>query len=142
MPDVMQTVKDEVLDDRLIASCKRLIEDTRCDWAIVFICNSIRASRHMLTINAKELDWPPWREMIKRVAKNAQADAIVTIVTSVFIHGEQYMSITVETLLDRYSVVYPYEQVGKNVIWKDPEQLTLIGRYGDLLPAPAGMARA
>lgn len=147
MLDVMQTIKEEVLDDKMLANCKDLVEKTGIQTTIVFICNSRNATRHLLTIPTYMMNCGGWRQLIRNLAHRTEADAIVAITLLASVEDQQCMTITVETLLNRYGMIYPYERVGQNVVWSDPLQVDplqveLPGRYGDLLPIPAGMAQA
>lgn len=142
MFDVLQTIKDEVLDDKFIASCKDLVEKTGMQTTIVFVCNSKEPSRHLMTIATQMMNCDGWRRMIRTVACRFDCDAILTVVTTENIEGQLCMTVTVETLLNRYAMVYPYERIGQEVAWEEPRQVELPDRYGDLLPAPAGMASA
>lgn len=141
MLDVMQTIKEEVLDDRMLQCCKDLVE-SGTQTTVVFVCNSRDAIRHLLTIPTHMIIGCGWNRLIRNLAYRTEADAIVTIDPGSLIAGQLCMAITVETLLNRYGMVYPYEWVGHQVVWEEPRQLPLPDRYGDLLPAPAGMAQA
>jgi hypothetical protein len=143
MLDVMQTIKDEVLDDQLINTCKGLVEkNIAFASTIVFICNSREAKRHMLTLPPYVTDGGRWRQLIRNLARRAEADAIVTITLVASVEGQQCMTVVAETLLNRYGMVYPYDRVGQQVSWGDPLQMEPPDLYGDLLPTPAGMAQA
>jgi len=142
MLDVMQTIKEEVLDD-LLASCKELVEKKIAFAStIVLICNSRDAKRHLLTLPTHTMSCTSWRKLIRSIAHHAEADAIVTITLVASVEGKQCMTVTAETLLNRYGMVYPYERVGQQVVWSDPLQVDPADIYGDLLPTPAGMAQA
>lgn len=146
MLDVMQIIKDEVVTDDFVATCKDFIETIAVQTAIVFVCNSRTATRHMITLPSQPMHDSRWRKMIAAVAQRAEADAILTVVTSESVEDRQCMTITVETMLDRYATAYPYERVAPHKVdWEEPSlQLPPCwpGCYGDLLPAPAGMASA
>lgn len=148
MLDVLQTVKDEVLTKGLIQNLKDFVTSVAvAGGGIVFVCNTTRAERRLMTIhpradNDAELAMAA-KEMIKAVAETCEADAIISIVSNETIGEQVCLTVTVETRLNRYSVVYPYERMRSGAVrWRDPIEMDLDVRYADALPVPATMAQA
>jgi hypothetical protein len=143
MLDVLQIVKDEILDDRFVETCKDFTAKFTSPTTIVFVINTELAQRHLLTLPSRGMFEEGAIRLICTLAHRFDADAILSVTTSSEVKGQRCMIISVETLLDRYAVVYPYERTGAHeVVWRESLQLPLQDRYGDLLPTPEGMAQA
>jgi hypothetical protein len=143
MLDALKIMKDEIFDE-VIQKCKKLVDDLPTQMTIIFICNTRTATRHLVTIPTQMMYNDDFQMGIESIAFQADADAILSVVTASDIDGQRCMTVAVETLLDRYVMVYPYTRLtgGMKVVWEESRQMDLPGRYGDLLPPPIGMAQA
>lgn len=143
MLDVLQIVKDEILDDKFVGVCKDFTAKFTSSTTIVFVINTELAQRHLITLPSRGMFEESAIRLICALAYRFNADAILSITTSSEVEGQRCMVISVETLLDRYVLAYPYKRTSPyEVVWEEPLQLPLPDRYGDLLPTPKGMAQA
>ena len=144
--DIMKVLRDEVVNDKFIATLKNFIEQTEVQTAILFICNTTLAQRQLMTMNPAVMLEADTKKLVKDVARRYDADGIVTVVSCLDIDGQPCMGITIETLLDRHDVLYPYNRTygaqGCKVSWKEPVMIYRDAIYAELLPMPAGMAQA
>jgi hypothetical protein len=140
--DILKIIKNEVVNDEFVARCKTLVDTIDIPGKIVFVCNTEQAIRHMITIPIAMMGVSSWTNTIGFVAKLADADAIVTVVTLDVVEEQRCMTISIETLIDYYARAYPYERVDGKMKWKESRQVELPDRYGTLLPVPVGMAQA
>jgi len=138
----MQVIKDEVVDDEFVEICKDFAEKVQTRTAIVFLCNTEMAQKHMTTMKPARIREPDTRDLIKAMAHRFKADGVITIISRLDIEGQTCMALTIETLLDRQDTYYPYDREGDTVTWKDPISSSSSAIFGDLLPTPAGMASA
>lgn len=148
MPNTLQVIKNEILDADFIKGCKDLVEKICPQTTIVLVCNCKQAKRHLMTVSSQMMHGESWRQDVSHIARHVQADAILTVTTSAStVESQRCMEIAVETLFDRYGMVYPYEMNGYegfhyNIDWEEPREVELPNYYGDLLPVPAGTAKA
>jgi hypothetical protein len=142
MLDVMQTIKEEVVNDDFMDSCKDFVSKVQTQSTVVFVCNTDKAVRHLITIAQQTMYSAGARRIVRGLAHQYDADAIISIITACNLAGESCMMLHVETLLESHAVVYPYERIRGRVVWKESRQVKLSSCYADLLPKPEGMAQA
>jgi len=143
MLDVLKTIQDEVVDDKFVATCKDFTEKMGGIGSLVFVCNVKLAVKHLMSFKLPfEEDLGSTRP-IRCLAQKFRADAIITMIATDEIEGQVYMTLTIETLMERQTMAFPYERKETyKVEWGEQTLLELPPRFVDLLPTPAGMASA
>ena len=143
MLNVMQTIKDEVVNDAFVRQMKEFVENVEhADGLIVFVCNTKSAVR-LLTTFTSQMSLETIRGFVGPAAHAINADALITVMPKGMIDGQLFMRIEIETMLERSDVFYPYERDAGVVTWKLPVT-TILGesQLVDLLPIPPAMAQA
>jgi hypothetical protein len=142
MIDKAMEVMRDFIDENFIDAAKETVEEYNIKSSIVFICNTDTMRRGIVSLSTLSMFDKQARFIVKKLAKQYSADAILSVFTTEFDKDDTCLLIVVETVLGQYIEAHPFTREGHVVNWHNSQQIQSSPLYADLLPKPKWMASA